>query len=221
MCSTDKTKYFEELLSFVAGDKAEEEARRILSAFVSTSDIASSSSDVLRNLSGCSEQSAEFISLISAISSRRITDEFKPGRKYSPSEIEKYVCALLFHLSVESVYMISFSQSGKLISTDLLTEGTVNSSAFLPRKMADIALRRKAARVILAHNHPSGNPLPSENDVSVTLLAESVLRDAHVKLEAHYITVGFTIHDCLLDVKAMLERKENVLSVNPVAKKQS
>ena len=218
MCSIDKTKYFEELLSFVVGDKAKEEARRILSAFASTSDIASSSSDILRNLSGCSEQSAEFISLIAAVSSRRVTDEFKQGRKYSESEIEKYVCALLFHLSVESVYMLSFNQSGKLIGTDLLTEGTVNSSAFLPRKMADIALRRKASSVILAHNHPSGNPLPSENDVSVTLLAESVLRDAHVKLEAHYITVGFTIHDCLSDVKAMLEMKENVSKVNPTAK---
>ena len=217
MCSNDKIKYFEELLSFAVGGKAEEEAKRILSTFVSNTDIASSGSEILQNLSGCSEQSADFITLMAAISSRRVTDEFKPGRKYSTSEIERYVCALLFHLSVESVYMISFNQSGKLIASDLLTEGTINSSAFLPRKMADIAIRRKAASVILAHNHPSGNPLPSDNDVSVTLLAESVLRDAHVKLDAHYITVGFNIHDCLLDIKAMIGRKENVSRVNPIA----
>ncbi len=88
-----------------------------------------------------------------------------------------------------------------MISTDLITEGTVNSSAFLPRKMADIALRKKAASVILAHNHPSGNLMPSDNDIAVTLLAESVLRDAKVKLDAHYITVGFDIKDCLKEIK--------------------
>ena len=217
MSLNDKAAYLEKLLSFSVGSKAEDEAERILSSLPSMADIASVSSVVVQNLSGCSEQAAEFLALVAAISSRRVTDEFKPGRKYSSEEIKKYICALLFHLSVESVYMISLGSNGKLIATDLITEGTVNSSAFLPRKMADIALRRKAASVILAHNHPSGNPLPSDNDISVTLLAESVLGDVRIKLAAHYITAGFNIHDCLLDVKSMLERSERVVVVDPIS----
>ena len=197
----DNKEYLENLLSFGVGNKACSEAEKINKTFLSGADIASTSSHVLQNLSGCNEQTAEFIRLVSAVSSRRITDKFKSGRKYSREEIERYVCALLFHLTVESVYIILFDKNGKLLSAELITEGTVNSSAFLPRKMVDIALRKKAASVILAHNHPSGNPLPSDNDIAVTLLAESVLRDASVKLEAHYITVGFNICDCLKEIK--------------------
>ena len=93
--------------------------------------------------------------------------------------------------------MFSFDKGGKLISADLLSEGTINSSAFLPRKMLDFALRRKAKSVIIAHNHPSGNPLPSENDIVVTLLAKEILNDAQIELSAHYISVGFSIYNCL------------------------
>ena len=197
----DDLKYLEKLLSFGAGAKALSDAEKISQSFIVPTDVASTSSHVMQNLSGCSEQSADFIRLVASLTSRRITDNYKNGKKYSKKEIEAYVSALLFHLSVESVYMISFDKNGKLLSTDLITEGTVNSSAFLPRKMVDIALRKKAASVILAHNHPSGNPLPSDNDIAVTLLAQSVLRDARVKLEAHYITVGFQIHDCLWGIE--------------------
>lgn len=201
MQTVDSKKYLEKLLSFGVGANAQSDAEKIYGAFSSSADVASTSTHVMQNLSGCSEQSADFLRLIAALSSRRITDSVKNGKKYSSEEIERYVCALLFHLDVESVYMISFDKNGKLISTDLITEGTVNSSAFLPRKMADIALRKKAASVILAHNHPSGNPLPSDNDIAVTLLAESVLRDAKVRFDAHYITVGFDINDCLKEIK--------------------
>ena len=212
---SDNGKYLCELLSFAAGVRAPEDAEKIIKTFVSPADVASTSSEIVQTLSGCSEQTADFLSLVAAISSRRVTDDYKPGRKYSTAEIKKYVCALLFHLNVESVYMISFDRSGKFIGSDLITEGTVNTSAFLPRKIVDIALRRKAASVVLAHNHPSGNPLPSENDVTVTLMAESVLRDAHVKLNAHYINVGFSIYDCLEDAKIMSKQAENVAKIDP------
>lgn len=201
MQSLNNREYLEKLLRFACGNKCETDAAKISEAFASGADIASTGAHVLQNLSGCTEQTADFIRLVAALTSRRITDNFKIGKKYSISEIERYVCALLFHLEVESVYMLSFDKNGKLLSADIITEGTVNSSPFLPRKMADIALRRKAASVILAHNHPSGNLTASDNDVSVTLLAESVLRDANVRLDAHYITVGFDIFDCLKEIK--------------------
>lgn len=210
--------YLEKILALaVGGARAPEEAEKLINTFSSASDLANTSSDVMQNLSGCSEQTADFVRLLASLSSRRITDEFKNGRKYSKSEIERYVCALLFHLTVESVYMISLDKSGKLISTDLITEGTVNSSAFLPRKLVDIALKKRAASVILAHNHPSGNPMPSDNDISVTLLAQSVLNDAHVTLGAHYITVGFCIFDCLDSIRKASESDVVVSKINPLA----
>ena len=214
----DNVEYFENLLSFVVGrDSAKSDAEKILGAFTSPADIANTHTVVMQNISGCSERSTEFIRLLAALNSRRITDNFKSGRKYLKSDIERLICALLFPFTVESVYMISFDKKGKFIAFDLITEGTVNSSAFLPRKMVDLALKRKAASVILAHNHPSGNLEPSDNDVSVTLLAESVLNDTHIRLDAHYITVGFTFTDCLEYIKKQAKNHTaEILSVNHV-----
>ena len=216
MHSVEKSEYMERLLSFAVGARAGEESEKILSAFHSSTDVASASSDILQNLSGCSEQSAEFIRLVASISSRRVTDEFKAGKKYTKEEIERYICALLFHLSVESVYMIMLDKSGRFISSELITEGTVNSSAFLPRKMVDLALKKKAASVILAHNHPSGNPIPSDNDISVTLLAKEVLSDAHIEFLAHYISVGFSIYDCLGPILYRAETMGAASKINPL-----
>ena len=208
--------YFTKILSFTENEKiASDEANKIANAFTSAASLASADANVLVNLSGCSEKTADFIRLLSALGSRRITDEFKSGKKYTREEIERYICALLFHRPVESVYMISFDKSGKLISADLITEGTVNSSAFLPRKMADIVLRKRASSVILAHNHPSGNIMPSENDVAVTLLAQAILNDAHAKLEAHYVVVGFEILDCMERMNNPMETANKIVRVNP------
>lgn len=208
--------YIGKALSFVQKDEsAFEDASKICSAISSLEGIASTDAAVLQNLSGCNAKSTEFIRLLVSLTSRRITDGFKSVKGYSDDEIKRYVCALLFHLTVESVYMFSFDKCGRMISADLVTEGTINSSAFLPRKIVDIALRRRASSVILAHNHPSGNIAPSDNDIAVTLLAQTVLRDAHVDLTAHYITVGFKISDCMDGINNPIESKNQISKINP------
>lgn len=209
--------YLARVLSFADSEAAaSSDAKKLASAFSSFSDIAHTDSSVMQILSGCSEKSAEFIRLLVSLNARRITDEFKIGKRYSESDIRRYVCALLFHRTVESVYMISFDKAGRLIAADLLTEGTVNSSAFLPRKMADITLKRRAASVVLAHNHPSGNITPSENDIAVTLLAKSVLADAHAELKAHYVAIGFRAVECLhLLNEPSATSKSEIMDIDP------
>lgn len=216
MKTSEKESYLRRLLYFSCGKDYLSEAEKISEAFLSASDIVHSSSHVVKNLSGCTEQTADFLRLVASVTSRRLTDEFKPGRKYTKEQIERYICSMLFHLDIESVYVISLDKNDKLISTDLLTEGTVNSSAFLPRKMVDIALRKKAAKIILAHNHPTGTPMPSNNDIAVTLLADSVLKNAKVSLEAHYITVGFKIYDCLKEIRASQTEEYGVRQISPI-----
>jgi DNA repair protein RadC len=50
----------------------------------------------------------------------------------------------------------------------IIFEGTLTSSAVYPREVIKIVLERDAAAVILVHNHPSGNPNPSKEDISIT-----------------------------------------------------
>ena len=56
----------------------------------------------------------------------------------------------------------------KLIGESELSLGTINTTLVSPREVFAEALRRNAAAVILLHNHPSGNPEPSKEDINVT-----------------------------------------------------
>jgi len=55
-----------------------------------------------------------------------------------------------------------------VITTEVVASGTINSSAVYPRQIAIKALEKEAANVILAHNHPSGETMPSSSDRAVT-----------------------------------------------------
>jgi DNA repair protein RadC len=56
----------------------------------------------------------------------------------------------------------------EVIDYAILHEGTVDNVAVYPRRIYESALSRHAAGIILVHNHPSGNPIPSREDKSLT-----------------------------------------------------
>lgn len=146
------------------------------------------------------ENGAAFISLAAAIASRRVTEGFKAGCKYTDEELEKLVTAIFIGANVECVYMISLDGSGRFISCDFINEGTVNYSDVVPVKMLERAKRRRAASVIIAHNHPRGEPAPSAADFSSTLVINVIMRDSGIRLLAHYIVAGGAVRKITPDM---------------------
>ena len=130
---------------------------------------------------------AIFIKLATALASRRITDSFRVGKRYEESEIKRYLCALFLGSSVETVYMLSFDKDMKLIFVDYVCEGTVNALGILPRRLLDIAIKRKASSVILAHNHPGGVAKPSDDDLVSTARIYNLFDASGIKAIAHYV----------------------------------
>jgi len=68
--------------------------------------------------------------------------------------------------------------------------GTVNQTAVYPREVLKHALKFNAAAVILSHNHPSGNPEPSEADLSLTRTLQAVLGQVDIRVLDHIIVAG-------------------------------
>lgn len=128
-----------------------------------------------------------YIKLIFSVASRRICDRYKPGKVYTDDEISQYLTALFFTTPMESACVISLDGAGRLISVDFIGEGTVNLLGIVPRKVLEIAVRRKATSIILAHNHPGGYPMPSEDDAVATETIKGVLTSSGVTLKEHYI----------------------------------
>ena len=136
----------------------------------------------------CGDMSvAVYVKLAIALASRRVTDGFRFGRRYTEEEIERYLNALFLGTAVETVYLLSFDKDMKLIFSDFVGEGTVNALGILPRKLLDIAAKRKASSVIIAHNHPGGVAKPSEDDLVATARIYSLFDASGIRALAHYI----------------------------------
>ena len=75
----------------------------------------------------------------------------------------------------------------KLLGSKQLSKGTVNSAVITPREIFIEALEKKAASVILLHNHPSGDPTPSENDFLLTKRVKEAGKLIGVELLDHII----------------------------------
>jgi DNA repair protein RadC len=64
--------------------------------------------------------------------------------------------------------LIKLDQKNQLIELAELFTGTLNKASVHPREVVKTVLHHNAAAVILAHNHPSGDPTPSQSDINIT-----------------------------------------------------
>ena len=86
----------------------------------------------------------------------------------SPDDAANFLMPQLRHLQEEHFVVILFDMKNRLLNVDWLYKGTLNSSVLRVGEIFQEAVRRKAAAIIVAHNHPSGDPTPSPEDIKVT-----------------------------------------------------
>jgi len=86
----------------------------------------------------------------------------------SPSEIVKIIQSEIEDYSKEHFFVISFDVRNRILGIDKTSKGTLSASLVHPRETFESAIRRHAAQIIVAHNHPSGDCEPSEDDVRIT-----------------------------------------------------
>ena len=197
MAENDLKEYLEKLLSFSTPKNCERYAELLAENFDTAESLFQTDRFLISEVLDGDVDAANYIRLVAALSSRRVSDRFKNGKKYSQNDIKDYIVGMLCTAEIENVLVLLFDGSGRLILTDTLSDGTVNASGFLPRKLLDIAIRGSAKSVIIAHNHPKGNTEPSRSDVASTIVAKNVLANAGIALTNHYIVAGLDIEDCI------------------------
>jgi len=86
----------------------------------------------------------------------------------SPNDAAALVMEEMRHLDREHFRALLLNTKNQVIGTDKVSVGTLNSSTVHPRELFRNAIRRSAASLILVHNHPSGDPAPSREDLDIT-----------------------------------------------------
>ena len=96
-------------------------------------------------------------------------------------------CALTLRGEVECFHVLYLDRKNRLISDVLVSVGTVDHVPVYPREVLKRALLMNATALILVHNHPSGDPTPSQQDVTVTGQIQEAAQ-----------VMGMTLHDHLI-----------------------
>lgn len=105
----------------------------------------------------------------------------------SPRAVREYVATLISQSERELFVVIFVDNRHRLIAAETLFQGTIDGASVHPREVVKQALAHNAAAVILAHNHPSGNPEPSAADEMITARLRDALALIDVRVLDHLI----------------------------------
>ena len=123
---------------------------------------------------------------IHGISAKSSKDIFEYLKQYAKADREIFI-------------VMYFNAKNLLLDAVPITLGTVDTSAVYPREIIREGLRLGACSVILAHNHPSGDPQPSETDKGITLTLAYCLKLMQIMLLDHVI-IGQDVYYSFADV---------------------
>lgn len=165
-------------------------AHKLINKFGSFSGVLDASVEDLAEITGMTKNAA--ILLHSLPSYFREYKKSKINSKNPIINIDDILPLLeanLQYREMETLYVICLNAGQRIIA--MLETGVAELSSVLisPRAIVDIALRYKAVNVIIAHNHPSGNVLPSDSDISLTIDLKNMLKGIDVELVDHIIIV--------------------------------
>ncbi len=154
-----------------AGERVEELARRLLEA-PETGGLAGLFHMSVRQLTalrGIGPVKAVQLQCIGELSKRISRQKISEGVSFhDPRSIASYYMEEYRHEEQEKVLLIMLSSSGSLIADQVVAIGTVNAALISPREIFVTALKFRAVSIVLLHNHPSGDPSPSREDMEIT-----------------------------------------------------
>jgi DNA repair protein RadC len=160
------------LAALIGGPRQIETAQALMEKFVSLRGIHNARTEEIQSVRGVGKSTAERIKAALALGIRAVSD-FTTDRPVisSPSDAANLVQYEMAMFTEEHLWVLNLNTRNEVVEITRLYQGSVNSSQVRIAELFQTAIRIKAKSIILAHNHPSGDPAPSPDDVAVTRAA--------------------------------------------------
>ncbi len=166
-------------------------AHALLDRFGSLEGVISAAPENLAQIDGIGEHSAIFLSLIGEFLRRVARASVKPKKKYTClQDAVDHLHRMFIGVAQERIYLMMFDNGMRLIDTVELARGAVNHVSLDPHRLMKEALLCNASAVLIAHNHPDGEPRPSEDDLRTTDRIQYLLSTTGITLLDHLIFSG-------------------------------
>ena len=184
-------------------------AHALLEHFGSLSQVLDAPVEELQKVTGIKDNAATLLALVTQLCRYYQVDSAQRVEILNSLEAcGNYLVPRFFGRTRETVFLLCLDAKCKVICCKELGEGSVNAASISIRKVVETALGANATSVILAHNHPSGLALPSEEDILTTKrlymaldAVDIVLADHMVVADGDYVSMaqsGHRFDDCLL-----------------------
>ena len=176
------------------GKSVIEIARELVNKERSLAMLATKTVDSLQTISGIGKDKAATLAAAFEISRRILFQEklYSKRKITSPQEIADIFIPMLRDDNKEKFVVVCLNSANKIIKQETISIGNLNSSVVHPREIFKVAIDCLSASIILIHNHPSGNPEPSNEDIQITKKIVESGKILDIPVFDHLIIAGET-----------------------------
>ena len=199
-----------ELLLFYAVPRRDTNpiAHALLERFGSLAKVLDAPVVKLTQVDGISENGATFLKLVREIERRYALSQGEEIILNTIDDCCEYLSRFFKGKKNETVFLLSLDAKLKMLSCREVGEGSVNYASVPIRRVVEMALDDGATSVILAHNHPSGIAIPSNDDIQTTRRLAMALSTVEIQLADHIVVAedeyvsmvqsGIRFDDCVI-----------------------
>jgi len=95
---------------------------------------------------------------------------------------------------IEQFYVVLLNKANRVLGVAKISEGGVSGCSVDPKRIFQCALKANASAIIIAHNHPSGQTKPSDNDIQITKKIKNAANYLEISLLDHLIVTPYTFY---------------------------
>ena len=170
------------------GKSAVDLARELVTVFGNLNSLFSASKADLCAIKGMGEAKYVQLQAVLEMAKRALGEDMKLADALSsPKAVRDYLKLALSRLPHEVFVAVFLTSQNRVIVVEEIFRGTLTQTSVYPREIIKRALAHNAASVIFAHNHPSGEPHPSQADRALTKTLAEALALVDVKVLDHFI----------------------------------
>jgi DNA repair protein RadC len=176
-------------------------AKALLKEFGSFAEVVHAPVARLREVDGIGEASINQIKLLAAAASRVAKGEIKRKLALSSwNDVIEYCRSGMAFSDKEQFRLLFLDKRNQLIADEIQQTGTIDHTPVYPREVIKRALELSATALVLVHNHPSGDPTPSQADIQMTKAIVQIATPLGIAVHDHII-VGKNGHASLKAMK--------------------
>lgn len=165
-------------------------AKKLIQTFGNFANVIAAPEHSLKEINGIKDNTVTILKLIKVAAQRlswqNLSSDDLPVLLNIDSLID-YCRSTIAYSEVEELHLLYLDAKLKIIDCELMQKGSVSAVSASPREIVKTAINKNASGLIMVHNHPSGSPKPSENDIVLTQRVEQACHLMGIKLHEHII----------------------------------